>query len=203
MQKQAPFTSEAALPLVLASTSPYRRELLQRLALPFSVASPEVDETPLAGETAHATSLRLAMAKAQVLRERFPAHLLIGSDQVALLDGVQLGKPGTHERAVAQLQLMRGRTIEFHTALALHNSQSGNTQTHVDITRVVMRDYDDATIERYLRHEQPYNCAGSAKTEGLGVVLIARIDNSDPTAIIGLPMIALSTMLMNEGVQLV
>lgn len=198
-KKQAP----SALPLVLASTSPYRRELLQRLAIPFDVASPAIDETPLPGETAHATSLRLAIAKAQVLRDRFPAHLLIGSDQVALLDGVQLGKPGSHERAVEQLQMMRGRTIEFHTALALYNSQSDHTQTHVDITRVVMRDYDDDTIERYLRHEQPYNCAGSAKTEGLGVILIARIDNNDPTAIIGLPMIALTAMLLEEGVQLV
>ncbi|MBE9610272.1 septum formation inhibitor Maf [Chitinilyticum litopenaei] len=191
------------MPLVLASTSPYRRELLQRLAYPFEVASPEVDETPQAGESAHATSLRLAIAKAQALQSRFPAHLLIGSDQVALLNGVQLGKPGTHERAVAQLQQMRGRSIEFHTALALYNSQSGTTQTHVDITRVTMRQYSDDTIERYLRHEQPYNCAGSAKTEGLGVILIERIDNSDPTAIIGLPMIALTAMLLEEGVQLV
>ncbi|WP_432719514.1 Maf family nucleotide pyrophosphatase [Jeongeupia wiesaeckerbachi] len=188
--------------LVLASTSRYRRELLERLHLPFDTASPDVDETPLADETAAQTSLRLAIAKAVALASRFPDALLIGSDQVALLDGVQLGKPGTHERAVAQLKAMRGRTIEFHTAVALHNAASGRTQTHTDVTRVTMRDADDATIERYLLKEQPYDCAGSAKTEGLGIALIAAIESTDPAAIIGLPLIALIDMLAEEGVAI-
>ncbi|WP_375591854.1 Maf family nucleotide pyrophosphatase [Chitiniphilus eburneus] len=197
MQKQASSPS-----LVLASTSPYRRELLARLGLPFDVAAPDVDETPLPGESAAATSLRLAVAKAQALAARYPAALLIGSDQVALLDGEQLGKPGTHERAVTQLRAMRGRRIDFHTAVALHNSASGVTHTHVDITGVTMRDYTDAEIEAYLRREQPYDCAGSAKTEGLGTVMIAALENRDPAAIVGLPLIALCDMLRAEGVAL-
>ncbi|BCL76018.1 Maf-like protein [Jeongeupia sp. HS-3] len=188
--------------LILASTSRYRRELLERLQLSFDVASPDVDETALEGETAAQTSLRLAVAKAVALSASFPDALLIGSDQVALLDGVQLGKPGTHERAVTQLQAMRGRTIEFHTAVALHNAATGATQTHTDITRVTMRDCDDATIERYLLKEQPYDCAGSAKTEGLGIALIAAIESTDPAAIIGLPLIALIDMLHHEGVDI-
>ncbi|AOY00185.1 Maf family nucleotide pyrophosphatase [Jeongeupia sp. USM3] len=188
--------------LVLASTSRYRRELLERLHLPFDTASPDVDETPLPLETAAQTSLRLAVAKAVALASRFPGALLIGSDQVALLDGVQLGKPGTHERAVAQLRAMRGRTIEFHTAVALHNAATGRTQTHTDVTRVTMRNADDAAIERYLLKEQPYDCAGSAKTEGLGIALIAAIESTDPAAIIGLPLIALVDMLNNEGVDI-
>ncbi|MBM3117828.1 Maf family nucleotide pyrophosphatase [Jeongeupia naejangsanensis] len=188
--------------LVLASTSRYRRELLERLQLPFETASPDVDETPLSNETAAQTSLRLAIAKAVALASRFPDALLIGSDQVALLDGVQLGKPGTHERAVAQLQAMRGRTIEFHTAVALHNAATGRTQTHTDVTRVTMRNADDAAIERYLLKEQPYDCAGSAKTEGLGIALIAAIESTDPAAIIGLPLIALIDMLNEEGVAI-
>ncbi|GHD66260.1 Maf family nucleotide pyrophosphatase [Jeongeupia chitinilytica] len=188
--------------LVLASTSRYRRELLERLQLPFETASPDVDETPLSNETAAQTSLRLAIAKAVALASRFPGALLIGSDQVALLDGVQLGKPGTHARAVAQLQAMRGRTIEFHTAVALHNAATGRTQTHTDVTRVTMRHADDAAIERYLLKDQPYDCAGSAKTEGLGIALIAAIESTDPAAIIGLPLIALIDMLNEEGIAI-
>jgi septum formation protein len=194
MQKQA----HPAPRLVLASTSVYRKELLSRLGVPFEVAAPEVDETPLPGETAAQTSERLAIAKAQALAARFPASLIIGSDQVALLNGEQLGKPGTHARAVAQLQAMRGQSIDFHTALALHNTATGHTQSVVDITRVTMRDYTDAQIESYLQREQPYNCAGSAKTEGLGVVMIASIEGRDPAAIIGLPLIELVSMLNAE-----
>ncbi|WP_273431929.1 Maf family nucleotide pyrophosphatase [Chitinibacter tainanensis] len=194
MQKQA----HPAPRLVLASTSVYRKELLSRLGVPFEVAAPEVDETPLSGETAAQTSERLAIAKAQALAARFPASLIIGSDQVALLNGEQLGKPGTHARAVAQLQAMRGQSIDFHTALALHNTATGQTQSVVDITRVTMRNYTDAQIESYLQREQPYNCAGSAKTEGLGVVMIASIEGRDPAAIIGLPLIELVSMLNAE-----
>ncbi len=188
--------------LLLASSSIYRKELLSRLGLPFETASPDIDETPRPGESAAQTSLRLAEAKARELASRYPDHLIIGSDQVALLDGIQLGKPGTHERAVDQLQIMRGRSIEFHTALCLLNAQTGAAQTAVDITTVTMRDYTDSEIEAYLLREQPYHCAGSAKTEGLGVALIAAIENRDPTAIIGLPLIELTTMLKNEGVAL-
>lgn len=196
MQKQDSFR------LLLASSSIYRKELLARLGIPFETASPDLDETPLENESAAQTSLRLAQAKARALASRYPQHLIIGSDQVALLDGIQLGKPGTHDRAVMQLRQMRGRTIEFHTALCLFNAATGHTQTTVDTTRVTMRNYSDEEIEAYLLREQPYNCAGSAKTEGLGIVLIASIENRDPTAIIGLPMIELVTMLKNEGVAL-
>lgn len=188
--------------LVLGSTSRYRRELLERLGIPFDVAAPDCDETPLAGETAAATATRLARLKAQSLAVRFPAALIIGSDQVALLDGVQLGKPGNFERAFAQLQAMRGRTVVFHTALALHNAASGNTQEVVVPWRVTMRDYDDGEITRYLEREQPYDCAGSAKTEGLGVAMIAAMEGSDPAAIIGLPLIELCRMLRAEGYPL-
>ena len=196
MQKQAHHR------LLLASSSIYRKELLERLGLHFETASPELDETPLQGESAAQTSLRLAEAKARALAGRYPDCLIIGSDQVALLDGIQLGKPGSHDRAVTQLRQMRGRSIEFHTALCLFNTRTGRCQTAVDITRVTMRDYSDGEIEAYLTKEQPYNCAGSAKTEGLGIVLIAAIENRDPTAIIGLPMIELVSMLRNEGVTL-
>ncbi|WP_348944300.1 Maf family nucleotide pyrophosphatase [Chitinibacter sp. FCG-7] len=189
------------LSLVLASSSPYRKELLSRLGLEFSVAIPDLDETPLAGESAAQTSERLAIAKARVLAEQFPDSLIIGSDQVALLNGEQLGKPGNHERAVRQLQAMRGQSIDFHTALALYNTATDTHQSIVDITRVTMRNYSDEQIERYLQCEQPYNCAGSAKTEGLGIVMIERIESTDPSAIIGLPLIELVTMLANEGVD--
>ncbi|GGP21361.1 Maf family nucleotide pyrophosphatase [Silvimonas iriomotensis] len=197
MQKQALPTR----PLVLASTSVYRRELLSRLGLPFETASPMVDETPLADETAAQTSLRLAIAKARALKGAFPDALLIGSDQVALLDGQQLGKPGTHERAVAQLTHMRGRTVEFHTAVALFDAASGQTSSATDITRVSMRNYSDAQIEHYLRREQPYDCAGSAKVESLGIAMIAAVESTDPTALIGLPLIALCNLLQQHGVE--
>ena len=191
--------SATAPQLVLASTSLYRKELLSRLGIPFITAAPDLDESPLAGETAAQTSERLAIAKAKVLAEQFPNSLIIGSDQVALLNGEQLGKPGTHERAVRQLAAMRGQTIAFHTGLCLYNTANGNTQSYVDITTVTMRNYTDAQIETYLQREKPYNCAGSAKTEGLGVVMIAAIEGKDPAAIIGLPLIELITMLDTEG----
>ncbi|WP_373974479.1 Maf family nucleotide pyrophosphatase [Chitinibacter sp. SCUT-21] len=199
MKKQATLSGVENRRLVLASTSPYRKELLARLGVDFTVAAPNLDETPLADESAAQTSERLAIAKARVLAEQFPNSLIIGSDQVALLNGAQLGKPGTHERAVTQLQAMRGQTIEFHTALALYNTATGEHQSHVDITNVTMRNYTDAQIESYLLRDQPYNCAGSAKVEALGIVMIEKVETTDSSAIIGLPLIALVTMLNQEG----
>ncbi len=187
--------------LVLASTSPYRRELLARLGVPFDVAAPDVDETPLPGESPDDTAQRLSVLKASVVAKRFPDALIIGSDQVALLDGQQLGKPGTHENAVEQLQAMRGKTLEFHTALSLLNARTGRTQTANVPIRLVMREYSDAQIEAYLRKDQPYNCCGSARSESLGIALIARYETEDPNALVGLPLIKLVEMLANEGLD--
>ena len=187
--------------LVLASTSPYRRELLARLGVPFETATPDVDETPLAGETPDGTAQRLSVLKAQVVAKQFPDALIIGSDQVALLEGRQLGKPGTHEKAVAQLQSMRGKALEFHTALTLINAATGHVQTVNVPVRLVMRDYTDAQIEAYLRKDQPYNCCGSARSESLGIALIARYETEDPNALVGLPLIKLTEMLANEGLD--
>lgn len=187
--------------LVLASTSPYRRELLSRLGLPFDVAAPDIDETPLAGESPDDTAQRLSILKARAVAERFPEALIIGSDQVALLEGRQLGKPGTHENAVEQLRSMRGKTLEFHTALTLLNARTGHSQTANVPVRLVMRNYTDAQIEAYLRRDQPYNCCGSARSESLGIALIARYDTEDPNALVGLPLIKLTEMLANEGVD--
>ena len=189
--------------LVLASTSPYRRELLARLRLPFDIEPPGVDEAALAGESASDTARRLAQAKARAVASRFPRALVIGSDQVAALDGERLGKPGSHERAVEQLKAMRGRTVLFHTALALLNSASGTLQTAEVPTEVRFRDYSEREIERYLEIEQPYDCSGSAKIEGLGIVLVERVRGDDPSALIGLPLVQLSIMLRNEGVTVV
>lgn len=187
--------------LVLASTSPYRRELLSRLGVPFEVAAPDVDETPLAGESPDDTAQRLSVLKARAVAERFPDALIIGSDQVALLEGRQLGKPGTHDKAVAQLKAMRGKTLEFHTALTLYNARTGSTQTANVPVRLVMRDYSDAQIEAYLKKDQPYNCCGSARSESLGIALIARYETEDPNALVGLPLIRLTEMLANEGLD--
>jgi len=187
--------------LVLASTSPYRRELLARFGVPFEVAAPDIDEAPLPGESPDDTAQRLSVLKAQAVAEKFPNALVIGSDQVALLEGRQLGKPGTHEKAVAQLQAMRGKTLEFHTALTLLNSRTGRTQTANVPVRLVMRDYSDAQIEAYLRRDQPYNCCGSARSESLGIALIARYETEDPNALVGLPLIKLTEMLANEGLD--
>lgn len=184
--------------LILASTSPYRRELLERLKIPFEVFAPNVDETPLPGETPEQTATRLAEAKARAGEANFPDALIIGSDQVATLDGLQLGKPHTHENATRQLRMMRGRSVVFNTALCLYNSQSGSVQNRMVPFTVTFRDLSDAQIEHYLTKEQPYNCAGSAKSEGLGIALIARMEGDDPNALIGLPMIALIDMLQNE-----
>ena len=188
--------------LVLASTSPYRRELLARLDIPFAVAAPDIDETPLAGEGPAATALRLAQAKARALAQQFPGALIIGSDQVATLDNLQIGKPGTHDKAVAQLQLMRGRTVIFHTALALYDSRDDSIQVNDVQTEVDFRPLSDEFIESYLRKEQPYNCAGSAKSEGLGIVLMSAMRGTDPNALIGLPLIELISMLQNAGFRI-
>ena len=188
--------------LVLASSSPYRRELLARLCIPFEVVSPAVDETPLANEMAPTTALRLAQLKARKVAESFPDALIIGSDQVALLDNQQVGKPHTFDNAKKQLQASSGRSMLFHTALCLYNSRSGNMQTRVVPITIQFRTLSDEVIERYLNIEQPYNCAGSAKVEGLGITLIARFEGEDPNALIGLPLIALVDMLHQEGVAL-
>lgn len=186
--------------LVLASSSPYRRDLLARLRLPFEVAVPDVDETPLAEELPQATALRLAQLKARAVAAQFPDALIIGSDQVALLGEQQVGKPHTHENAKKQLQAASGHAMVFHTALCLYNSSSGNIQARVVPIRIQFRTLSDAVIERYLLAEQPYNCAGSAKSEGLGIALIERFEGEDPNALVGLPLIALVDMLQQEGV---
>lgn len=188
--------------LILGSTSAYRRELLGRLRVPFSVESPQVDETPLPGEQPADMALRLALAKAQVVAQRHPASVVIGSDQVADLNGQPLGKPGTHARAVAQLRQMRGKTIIFQTAVAVVCLENGFCQTALVPVKVVFRDLDDAEIEDYLHAEQPYDCAGSAKSEGLGIALLDAIESDDPTALIGLPLIRTSRMLRAAGVRL-
>jgi septum formation protein len=188
--------------LVLASTSPYRRALLERLRLAFEVVSPDVDETALAGEPPRATALRLACAKARAAAS-IPRALVIGSDQVAEIDGIPLGKPGSHDNAVAQLRAVRGRQVVFHTALALLNTASGAIHTAEVPTSVRFRDYTDHEIERYLEREKPYDCAGSARIEGLGIVLVERVAGDDPTALIGLPLMQLTALLRKEGVPLV
>ncbi len=188
--------------LVLASSSIYRSELLKRLQLPFEIASPNVDETPLADESARATSIRLAQEKARAVAAAYPDALIIGSDQVALLEGQQLGKPLTHDNAVRQLRAMRGKTTCFYTALTLLNSQTGNLQTEVAENFVTLHDMSDIEIEGYLLKEQPYHCAGSAKSEGLGIALISRMTGDDPNALIGLPLILLIEMLRRENVRL-
>ena len=189
--------------LILASTSPYRRELLTRLKIPFEICSPEVDETPLTAEAPEQTAYRLAIAKAKAPAKDFPDALIIGSDQVATLDGLQLGKPHTHDNAVKQLSMMRGRSVVFHTALCLYNSRTGNTHARTIPFTVHFRKLSDAQIEHYLVKEQPYNCAGSAKSEGLGIALIEKMSGDDPNALIGLPLIALIEMLENEGMPVI
>jgi septum formation protein len=189
-------------PLILASTSPYRRELLARLRLPFDVYAPEVDETPLPGEAPAALARRLALAKAHAVSARFPQAVVIGSDQVADLDGEPLGKPGDHARAVAQLRRMRGRALVFQTAVAVVCGDSGFAQDDVAAVRVVFRPLDDQAIEAYLRAERPYDCAGSAKSEGLGIALLEAIDSDDPTALVGLPLIRTCRMLRAAGLEL-
>ena len=185
--------------LILGSSSVYRRELLERLQIPFSVISPEVDETPLPGEAPEVTALRLAQEKARKIGASQHDALIIGCDQVATLDSMQLGKPLNHENAVRQLQLMRGRIVTFHSALCLFNSRTGNMQAEVIPYQVKFRKLNDAQIENYLLKEQPYHCAGSAKSEGLGIALMEWMRGDDPNALIGLPLIALVGMLEREG----
>lgn len=189
------------LPLVLASTSPYRRELLTRLQIPFAVIAPEVDETPLPGEAPEATALRLSQRKAQAAQTAYPAALIIGSDQVATLEGRQIGKPGTYDKALEQLRLMRGKSVVFHSALTLYNSVSGDMQTASVPTTVHYRDLSDAQIVSYLSKDTPYNCAGSARIESLGIALIEKLDTADPSALIGLPLIELTRMLAAQGLD--
>jgi septum formation protein len=185
--------------LVLASTSRYRRELLDRLGLRFETAGPDCDESALPGETALETALRLSALKARSVAPRFAHALIIGSDQVASSDGRPLGKPGNHESATQQLRWLSGKAADFHTAIALLDARSGALQSRVVSCRVVFRVLDERRIEAYLRREQPYDCAGSAKAEGLGIALIARIETEDPTSLVGLPLIALTEMLERAG----
>ncbi|MDQ0023497.1 septum formation protein [Variovorax paradoxus] len=188
--------------LILASTSRYRRELLARLHLPFDVQPPEVDETAHIGETPRELAERLALEKAQAVAARFPEAVVIGSDQVADLAGEALGKPGDHARATAQLRRMRGQTLVFQTAVAVVCQATGFVQRDLAPVRVVFRELSDAAIEHYLQAEQPYDCAGSAKSEGLGIALLSAIDSDDPTALVGLPLIRTCRMLRSAGVDL-
>ncbi|HEV3424443.1 MAG TPA: Maf-like protein [Paraburkholderia sp.] len=200
-----PDTPSRSPRLILASSSRYRRELLERLRIPFEIVVPAVDETPNQGETPEATALRLAEAKARAVAAGLAAGehvLVIGSDQVATYDGLQIGKPGSHEKALAQLQAMRGREVLFHSALCLFDSRNGRAQTLDVLTTVRFRDLPDTDLEAYLRAETPYDVAGSAKSEGLGIALLDAIESDDPTALIGLPLIALSRMLLAAGFPL-
>lgn len=195
-------TAPVPRPLILGSSSAYRRELLARLRLPFEVSSPEIDETPQPDETPKALALRLALAKARAVAARHPSAVVIGSDQVADLDGEPLGKPGTHERAVAQLRRMRGHTVIFQTAVAVVCIETGFEQVELVPVRVRFRALTDAEIENYLRAETPYDCAGSAKSEGLGIALLESIESDDPTALIGLPLIRTARLLRAAGLSL-
>ena len=187
--------------LVLASTSPYRRELLSRLGLPFSVASPDTDESPRPGEAAEALALRLAETKARAVAPAYPQALIIGSDQVAIANGKIYGKPGTHERAVAQLQELSGQSVNFYTALCLYDSRNDSRQICGVPTLVKFRSLSNSEIEHYLAREPAYNCAGSAKSEGLGIALLDSLSGDDPNALVGLPLIALCAMLRQAGMN--
>lgn len=188
-------------PLVLGSTSRYRRELLERLRLPFDVARPEVDETPQPGETPRDLALRLALEKARAVAVKHPSAVVIGADQVADLAGEPIGKPGTHERAVAQLTRMSGREVVFQTALAVVRRDTGFERALIAPVRVRFRRLSAAEIERYLRLEEPYDCAGSAKSETLGIALLDAIESDDPTALVGLPLIRTAQLLREAGLD--
>ncbi len=190
-------------PLILASSSPYRKELLQRLLLDFEVFSPDIDESQLADEHPKQTALRLAQLKAKKIAETHPEAIIIGCDQVATLDGIQLGKPGNHENAIKQLRTMRGKQVTFHSALCLYNAQTQHMQADVIPYVVEFRNLSDTQIDRYLSIEKPYNCAGSAKSEGLGIALISAMHGEDPNALIGLPLIKLITMLTAENIHVI
>ena len=189
-------------PLILGSTSRYRKELLTRLRIPFETAAPDVDETPHINESPKNLALRLALAKARAVALKHPDAVVIGSDQVADLDGTPLGKPGNHTNAILQLQRMRGKTVVFQTALSVVCIATGYERTDLAEVKVKFRDLSDAEIETYLRAEEPYDCAGSAKSEGLGIALLDAIDNDDPTALIGLPLIRTCQLLREAGVKL-
>lgn len=189
------------LPIILASSSTYRRELLQRLELPFESANPAIDETARPFEAPATLAERLACAKAEALAQRYPAHLIIGSDQVACLDGEVLGKPGDFATALRQLQACNGRRVEFFTGLCLLDSSKGSRQSCTDLFSVVFRRLEERQIENYLRREQPFDCAGSFKVEGLGIALFERLDGADPNSLIGLPLIRLTAMLEAAGVE--
>jgi septum formation protein len=185
--------------LVLASSSPYRRELLERLRVPFSVAKPDVDERPLTGESPRETAIRLAQAKARAVASGRRAALIIGSDQVASLRGAPIGKPGNRAAALGQLRAMRGQAVTFHTALCVLDAGTGASEVDEVPTTVQFRQFTEAQAERYLDIDQPYDCAGSARIEALGIALVERVESSDPTALIGLPLIALAGMLRRAG----
>lgn len=187
--------------LILGSTSRYRRELLERLRVPFATVSPDVDESPLPGEAPAALARRLALAKAQAVAQAHPDAVVIGSDQVADVDGQAFGKPGSHERAVSQLQRMRGRTVVFQTAVAVVCQRTGHSEVDLAAVQVHVRPLSNAEIECYLRLDQPYDCAGSAKCETLGISLLERIDSDDPTALVGLPLIRTARMLRAAGLD--
>lgn len=189
------------LPLVLGSSSPFRKELLSRLQLPFETHSPDIDETALAEESPQQLVERLAIGKAAEVAKHFPAHLVIGSDQVAVNGGKILGKPGSFERAVEQLSMASGKVVQFYTGLTLLNSHSGEQQSGVVPFAVHFRELDEDRIARYLRAEEPYNCAGSFKSEGLGITLFERLSGDDPSALMGLPLIRLVRMLEQQGAQ--
>ena len=204
MSKDNPQTTLASSgrPLILGSTSRYRKELLTRLRIPFETASPDVDETPHSNESPKDLALRLALAKARAVALKYPEAVVIGSDQVADLEGTPLGKPVNHANAILQLQRMRGKTVIFQTALSVVCIATGFERTDLAEVKVKFRDLSDAEIETYLRAEEPYDCAGSAKSEGLGIALLDAIDNDDPTALIGLPLIRTCQMLREAGVKL-
>ncbi len=197
----SPLQQPTARPLILGSTSRYRHDLLSRLGLPFEAVAPDVDETPQPGEKPDQLAMRLALAKAWEVAKRHPQAVVIGSDQVADLRGEPLGKPGDHERAVAQLRRMRGQAVVFQTAVAVVCAATGYEAADLAPVRVLFRDLSDEEIERYLRAEQPYDCAGSAKSEGLGIALLERIDNDDPTALVGLPLIRTCRLIRAAGIR--
>lgn len=185
--------------LILASTSPFRRELLSRLGIPFAVANPQTDESAQPGEQPEALALRLSEAKARAVANEYPDTLIIGSDQVAAVDGKVFGKPGSHERAVEQLKQLSGKTVNFFTGLCLLNARTGEADVRGIPTLVTFRDLTEQEIENYLRREPAYNCAGSAKSEGLGIALMSSMRGDDPNALVGLPLIALCDMLRRQG----
>jgi septum formation protein len=200
--KQIPTPPSSERPLILGSSSRYRKELLSRLQIPFETAAPDVEETPHSDESPKDLALRLALAKARAVAQKNPEAVVIGSDQVADLEGSPLGKPGNHTNATVQLQRMRGKTVIFQTALSVVCLATGYERTDLASVKVKFRNLTDAEIESYLRAEEPYDCAGSAKSEGLGIALLESIDNDDPTALVGLPLIRTCQMLREAGVKL-